>query len=176
MQLLHTHYFKMWMFVIVGLLMLTAPVVAQESDTTEPLALSEQLLVLEFSTQNASEPTFDMLNDGRAVFAITASGPVAGDLEGTLTLNVNQVVNIPETPLDTLAVTFTIETADGRIEGYYTGSLFGTAGGSALTSNGSGQILSVTGVYADLFLADVFLTGQITPDAGSTETMIISPR
>jgi hypothetical protein len=85
-------------------------------------------------------------------------------------------VRIPEVALDTLAVTFTIETDVGRIEGYYVGSLYLAAGSRVLTSNGSGQILSVTGVYADLFLAEVFVTGQITPDTGSSETMIISPR
>jgi hypothetical protein len=73
-------------------------------------------------------------------------------------------------------VTFTIETADGRIEGYYVGSLYLPEGASDLVSNGSGQILSVTGVYADLFLAEVFLNGQIHGGTGSTETMIISPR
>ena len=165
MQPRHMNYYKMWMFLIVGLLMLTTPVFAQESGTTDPLPLSEHLIVLEFNTQNASKPNFEMLTDGRAIFTITASGPVAGDLGGTVTLNISQIVNIPELPLDSLAVTFTIETADGRIEG-----------ASDLVSNGSGQILSVTGVYADLFLAEVFLNGQIHGGTGSTETMIISPR
>jgi hypothetical protein len=176
MQLRHRHYFKMWMVFMVALLALTGSVFAQDSETTDPLPLSEHLLVLEFSTQNASEPHMEMLNDGRGAFSVTASGSVSGDLDGAVTLNVNQVVRIPEVALDTLAVTFTIETDVGRIEGYYVGSLYLATGSRVLTSNGSGQILSVTGVYADLFLAEVFVTGQITPDAGSSETMIISPR
>jgi hypothetical protein len=176
MKLRHRRYFKMWMILVVGLLVLTGSVFAQGLETTDPLAFSGHLLVLEFTTQNASEPHFEMLNDGRAVFTVTAAGSVSGDLDGTVTLNVNQVVSIPEVALDSLAVTFTIETDLGRIEGYYVGSLYLSAGASALTSNGSGQILSVTGVYADLFLAEVFLSGQIAPDTGSTETMIISPR
>jgi hypothetical protein len=176
MQLRYMRYFHLWMFFIVGCFVLNGPVFAQETGTTESLPLSEHLLVLEFSLQNASVPHMEVLNDGRGVFTITASGSVSGDLDGTATFYVNQVVSIPEVALDPLAVTFTIETADGKIEGYYVGSLYLFDGASVLTSNGSGQILSVTGVYADLFLADVFLTGQISPDNGSSETMIISPR
>lgn len=180
MNNLTTRFLQVGVCSAAGLLLAAGTGLAQESAPTEPLPLTDELIVLEYSTVG-EDISFEMLTDDRAVLAVNAPGSVSGDLEGTMSSNPNQLVELPDPPTDSFAVTFTIETADGTIEGYYAGTIHGAAGGAAATINAHGQILAVTGVYADLFLADVFVTGEVPLDpqgvgTGENGTMTLAPR
>ena len=172
-------------FATAGLLLSAGTSVAQGGeDPTDPLALGDELIVLDYSVGPVDPPpSFEMLSDNRAAFTVHAGGSVSGDLEGTITSNIHQVVEDPPSgpPTDSGAATFTIETADGTIEGYYVVTLHGSAGDSAATVNAHGQILAVTGAYADLFLAEVYVTGEVPLDpegvgTGENGAMTIAPR
>ena len=165
-----------------GLLLSAGTGLADSDEPTDPLQLGDELLVVDDSLGPADQPpSFEMLSDNRAVFKVNAAGSVSGDLEGTMTSNPNQVVELPDPATDSGAATFTIETADGTIEGYYIVTLHGVVGDSVGTVYGHGHILAVTGVYADLFLAEVYVTGEVPLDpegvgTGENGTITLAPR
>ena len=75
---------------------------------------------------------------------------------------------------------FTIETDLGTLEGYYAGSFYLSEAGDGADIDAYGQILSVSGAYADLYLAEVFVTSQVQfvdgRSVGESGTMTISTR
>lgn len=154
--------------------------VAQEGDMIEPLDLSGGPVVLEFSTGAAGPPTIEMLTDGRMTFRIMAAGDVTGSFDGSISAQVSEVTPNPSPPFHPVTVTFTIETEQGEIGGYYAGSLHLPEGEDNATINASGQILSVSGVYADLYLADVFVSSGVQfvdgRSVGDSGTLTISSR
>lgn len=163
-----------------GLLLAAGTGLAQESAPSEPLPLTDELIELEYSVLG-EDISFEMLTADRALLEVNAAGSVSGDLEGTISSNPNQLVELPDPPTDSFAVTFTIETADGTIEGYYVGTIHGVAGDPAASVNAHGQILAVTGAYAELFLAEVYVTAEVPLDpegvgTGENGTMTIAPR
>jgi hypothetical protein len=100
------------------------------------------------------------------VFNITTSGDLTGDLSGTLTQHITQVVPDPEPALEPITALFTIETSKGKIEGYLSGSFYTPQPGDNATMMQHGQIISVTGDYANLYLADVYLDCVVTMENG----------
>ena len=96
---------------------------AQDIEPVEPLNLSDQPVVLEFSTGAAGPPTIEPLTDGRMAFRIMAAGDISGAFEGSISANVSEVTAMPSPPLHPVTVMFTIETEQGMIQGYYSGSL-----------------------------------------------------
>lgn len=152
---------------------------AQEGEVIEPLDLN-QPLVLDYNLVPAGPPTFENLTDGRRVFRLDAAGSASRDLEGTINGAITQA-QIPG--YEQITNTFSIETDEGSIKGYLVGTyhpvlddnLDGTS-----TVRMHGQILSVTGVYADLFLAEVHTRSEVSISGGigSEEigTMTIMPR
>lgn len=149
-------------------------------EMTEPLDLSTQLLVLEFSTTPTGPPDLEPLSQNRQVFKIDATGPVKGALVGKMSASVTEVHAVPPPKHHGIAISFTLETEQGTIEGYYSGSIHIVEGGRRALINGYGQILSVTGVYADLFLAEVFVSSEVARvdgrATGAKGWMTISPR
>jgi hypothetical protein len=77
-----------------------------------------------------------------------------------------------------VTVLFTIETEQGMIQGYYAGSLYLAEGSDSASINAAGQILSVSGTYADLYLADVFVNSAVQfvdgRSVGESGTMTIT--
>jgi hypothetical protein len=146
----------------------------------EPLDLANQLLVLEFSTTPTGPPDLEPLSPNRQVFKISARGPVAGALVGEMSASVTEVHTVPPPAHQGIAITFTLETEQGTIEGYYSGSIHLEEGGRKLLINGYGHILSVTGAYAELFLAEVFVSSEVPRvdgrGLGEKGRMTISPR
>lgn len=147
---------------------------------TEPLDLSNQLLILEFNTTPTGHPDLEPVSQNRQVFKVNATGPVKGDLVGKLNASVTEVHAVPPPPHHGIAITFNLETEQGTIEGYYSGSIHIVEGGQRALINGYGQILSVTGAYADLFLAEVFVSSEVPRvdgrATGAKGRMTISPR
>ncbi len=153
---------------------------AQDIEPVEPLNLSDQPVVLEFSTGAAGPPTIEPLTDGRMAFRIMAAGDISGAFEGSISANVSEVTAMPSPPLHPVTVMFTIETEQGMIQGYYSGSLYLAEGSDSASINAAGQILSVSGTYADLYLADVFVNSAVQfvdgRSVGESGTMTISAR
>ena len=153
---------------------------AQEDTMIEPLALSNAPVILEFSTSAAGPPTIEPLTDGRMTFRITGAGEVSGTFAGNITARVSEVTSNPSPAFHPITVMFTIETEQGMIEGYYVGSLHLPDGAEQADISASGQILSASGAYADLYLADVVVSSQVQfvegRSVGDSGTMTIAAR
>jgi len=147
-----------FVMVIVGLFGFA---LAQDMTPVEPLALSAEPVTVSFSTGAAGPPMIDALTDGRMAFRIDAAGEASGTISGPVTARISEVTPMPSPAFHSVSVMFTIETEFGQIDGYYAGSFFLPDGSDQATINGYGRILSVSGAYADLYLAEVFVTSTV---------------
>jgi hypothetical protein len=165
---------------LIAMVGLSGTVVAQEGSMVEPLDLSNEPVVVEFNADSAGPPTIEPLTDGRMTFRVAAAGEVSGTLQGSISIRVSEVTPMPSPAFHAVSVMFTIETEDGVIEGYYAGSFHRSAEGDVANINASGLILSVSGVYADLYLAEVFVTSAVQfvdgRAVGESGTMTIAAR
>lgn len=126
------------------------------------LPLSQQLLTLSFmTTPTSTAGTEQFEGKTRQVLKITAEGSVSGDMAGHITTSIVEVHSIPAPAHQGIAITFTITTEAGSIDGFYAGSIHVAADQDKLTIHGYGKILSVTAAYADLFLAEVFVSSEV---------------
>ncbi|NDJ78705.1 MAG: hypothetical protein GYB65_20845 [Chloroflexi bacterium] len=173
--------YRLVSLIIIGVIVLalTGLATAQEPDMTTPLELDDAPLELEFSIGAAGPPTIEPLSDGRVVFKINAEGPVTGALEGTMRSAITEVN--PDPPVyQGIGITFTIETENGMLEGFYSGTIYHPTDAPIATVSGHGQILSVSGAYADLFLADVLVSSEVQFEdgrsTGESGTLTITPR
>lgn len=150
------------------------------ADEGEELDFTDQLLVLDFSTKPSAPPDLEPLPHNRQVFKINATGQVRGALTGEISQSITEVHFVPPPLHQGVAISFIINTEQGRFEGYYTGSIHYVESESKWLINGYGQILKVTGVYADLFLAEVFVSSEVPRVDGRAQgekgRMTISPR
>lgn len=164
-------------FVMIGV---SGAVAAQEGEMIEPLDLSGGPIVLEFSTGAAGPPTIEPLTDGRMTFRIMAAGEVSGAFAGSISAHVSEVTSNPPPTFHPVTVIFTIETEQGQIKGYYAGSFHRPEGTDQANISASGLILSVSGVYADLYLADVYVSSTVQfvdgRSVGESGTMTIAAR
>ncbi len=153
---------------------------AQDVVPVEPLGLSFEPVVLEYSLGAAGPPTIEPLIDGRMTFRIQGAGEVRGTFEGSISALISEVTAMPSPPLHPVTIMFTIETEDGTLEGFYAGSLYLAEGSDQASINASGMILSVSGSYADLYLADVYVTSAVQfvdgRSVGESGTMTITAR
>ncbi len=153
---------------------------AQDAEPVTPLALASEPVVVEFSTGAAGPPTIEVLTDGRMTFRIMAAGEVSGALQGSISAQVSEVTAMPSPPLHPVTVLFTIETEQGVLEGYYAGSIYLPDGADQARISASGHILSVSGVYADLYLAEVIVNSAVQfvdgRSVGESGTLTISAR
>lgn len=153
---------------------------AQEEAMIEPLDLTDGPVVLSFSLGAAGPPTIEPLTDGRMTFRIQGAGEISGDLTGSLSARISEVTAMPPPPFHPVTVIFTIETESGQIDGFYAGSLHRPDGAEQADITASGTILSVSGAYADLYLADVTVSSQVQfvdgRSVGESGTLIISAR
>lgn len=148
------------------------------------------ILTLHISAAPAEPPIIEDTADGGVVFKVNPVGSVTGDLEGTYSQRITQVDPCPTcepqaNQLIPIAAFFVIETADGSIEGYYSGAFYASEESFPdQLLNVHGQILAVTGAYADLYLADVYYDGIVDFEEvdgslvglGDSGTLIIAPR
>jgi len=164
-------------FVVVSLLGIAT---AQDSDMIEPLDLASSPLVLEFSTGGAGPPTIEFLTDGRMTFRVTGIGEVSGAFNGNITARISEVTPNPSPSYHPITVMFTVESEQGMFEGYYAGSFHQMDGADYADISASGKILSASGAYADLYLADVIVTSEVQfvdgRSVGESGTITISAR
>lgn len=127
-------------------------------------AQSSQPLKLDFVAAGGGPPIVEVLPDGTLVFEITAIESVTGGLTGTLTEDITQVYPLADEdgllPITTL---FTLQTSAGTLKGYYSGTFMHKHDGTHLITQ-HGEILSVTGAYADLYQATVLYRGVLSAD------------
>ncbi len=150
------------------------------AEMTEHPDFADQLLVLLFNTAPTGPPDLEPLPQDRQIFKIKARGPVKGSLVGEMTQSITEVHTFPPSVLQGVAISFMITTEQGKIEGYYTGSIHFIDAESKWLINAYGQILSVTGAYAELLLAEVFVKSEVPREEGRAQgengRMTISPR
>ncbi|HVU09868.1 MAG TPA: hypothetical protein VHD90_01270 [Phototrophicaceae bacterium] len=161
---------------LISVLALGLSMVSAQQATEMPAPKVERPLTLTYQSTPTADPTLD-----NGIFQLSATGDLSGDLTGTYTQNITQLCGcVTENPLSPIDNLFTIKTADGMLMGYIVGSYYQAAADSASADYvGHGQILSVSGNYADLYLADVYLNATVklvdgngVSDAG---TLTITP-
>ena len=155
----------------------------------QPQTPSLHVLTLQVSAAPAGPPTIGKTPEGWDLFKVNPVGNVTGDLEGAFSQRITQIDPcsdcIEVNQFIPITAFFTIETDEGMLEGYYSGTFYSTeASFPDHLVRVHGQILSVTPAYADLYLADVYYDGIVdfetidgaTIPLGDSGTMIISPR
>jgi len=162
-------------FIVAGVFSVT---LAQDVVPVEPLALAGEPVVLEYSVGAAGPPTVEPLTDGRMTFRIQAAGEVSGTLGGSISALISEVTAMPSPPLHPVTVMFSIETEDGTLEGFYAGSIYLAEESDQAAIHAYGKILSVSGAYADLYLADVYVSSTVQfvdgRSVGESGTMTIT--
>ncbi|MBK9125452.1 MAG: hypothetical protein IPM16_20335 [Chloroflexi bacterium] len=146
----------------------------------DPLNLTSEPVVLEFSSGPAGPPTIEIVTDGRMTFRIDTAGPVSGSFDGTMTGTVSEMTANPSPAYHQVTVMFKIETELGSFHGYYAGSFHRPEGADQAEIAAVGKILSVSGAYADLYMADVYVNSAVSyadgRSTGEAGTMLIAPR
>jgi hypothetical protein len=133
------------------------------SFSSSALAQGNQPLKLDFVAAGGGPPSVVVV-DGTVIFKITAIESVSGDLTGTLTESITQVYPLTdEEGLLPITTSWTLQTSAGTIKGYYTGTFMHMQDGTHLITQ-HGEILSVTGEYADLFQATVLYQAVLQAD------------
>ncbi len=114
-----------------------------------------QPLKLDFVGAGGGPPSVVVLGDGTLIFKITVFESVTGDLTGTLTEKITQVYPVTEeNGLLPITTSWKLVTADGTIEGYYSGLFQHMQNGDHFITQ-QGEVLSVTPAYVNLYQARV---------------------
>ncbi len=165
---------------LAAMLGVIGPVAAQDFPMVDALDLKNAPVVLEFSTGPAGPPTIEIVTDGRMTFRIDTVGPVSGAFEGTITGTVSEMTANPSPAYHQVTIMFTVETELGSFDGYYAGSFHRPEGADHAQIAAVGKILSVSGAYADLYMADVYVDSAVSyvdgRSTGEAGTMLIAPR
>ena len=147
------------------------------SFSSSALAQANKPLKLDFVAAGGGPPSVVVLGDGTVIFKITAIESVSGGLTGTLTESITQVYPLSdEEGLLPVTTSWTLQTSDGTIQGYYSGTFRHMQDGTHLIVQ-QGEILSVTGAYADLYQATVLYRAVLLADHMTVAGVIsIHPR
>lgn len=122
-------------------------------------------------------PNVDVLSDGTVIFKVTVFETITGDLIGDLTEEITQVYPLSEeNGLLPVTTSWSLQTADGTISGYYSGEFHHMQDGSHLVMQ-HGEVLSVTGAYVGLYQAKVSYQAVLLADHMTVSgTITILPR
>lgn len=125
----------------------------------------------------AGPPNVEVLGDGTLIFKVTVFESISGDLTGTLTEKVTQVYPLSEeNGLLPITTSWELVTADGTIEGYYSGQFQHMHDGDHNITQ-HGEVLSVTGAFVNLYQARVSYQAVLQADhMTASGTMTIYPR
>ncbi len=124
---------------------------------TRPINLEMSLLEI------PGPPQVNRIPSGDILFRITVVLNVTGDLTGKLTERVIQVHPENEEDSMPIATLWKLETADGTMEGHYSGVYEKTADGSFLVIQ-AGEVFSVTRAYGHLYRADIVYMVNLSAD------------
>lgn len=137
---------------------------------SEPL-ISSSAITLRYNLVTSDAPSYERVSDGRFLIKAQANGAVSGDIEGSLSVDLTQVI-MPK-PADMgysqalpmqVAASFTIYSGNERLQGMYNGTLspmLDASGNGDAQLQATGQIISVTAGFIDLFLNYVFVADVI---------------
>ncbi len=144
---------------------------------------------LKYDLVTPDPPQFVKVQDGRFLVKATASGGVTGDIEGSITVNLTQIIMpkpenmgyVQALPMQIGAI-FTISSGDEQLKGTYTGLLspmLDDSGNGEAHLQATGQIISVTRGLIDLFQNYVFVADVIRMveglGTGASGTMQLKP-
>lgn len=134
-------------------------------------------LNLTFVSAGGGPPDIEVLPDGTLIFKVTVLETISGDLTGTLTERITQVYPLSEeNGLLPITTTWTLETADGTISGYYSGLFQHMRDGTHFITE-QGEVLSVTGAYVNLYQARVSYRATLLADhMTASGSMTVHPR
>lgn len=124
-------------------------------------------LTLDYDLVAPEAPNYKKSDDGRLLAIVRAHGPLRGEMEGTLELHITQVI-VPKPPnMDIsralpmhIGTLFKIHSGDDALEGSYTGTMYpmlDASGTGTARVQGTGQVISVSTGFIDLFLYYVFV-------------------
>ena len=138
---------------------------------SSPQADSSSWLTLHYTLTAPDAPQYEQVEDGRFLIKTHANGPISGDIEGHITLRLTQIIMPKPAEMDyatalpmQVSAFFTINSGDEQIEGFYNGSMtpmLDPVGNGNSHFQGTGQVVSVTAGFIDLFLNYVFVTDVI---------------
>lgn len=139
---------------------------------TRPLNVPlRNAMKLQYDAVSTEQPEYTDVGDGRYLFKAVADGHVRGDLEGVIKFHYTQVIPLKPSHINfsqalpmRVAVTFTIEQGDERLEGYCTGMIYPLLdenGNGKARYQSSGQMISVSVGFVDYFLGRVFLEEEV---------------
>lgn len=158
---------------------------------THPASATEETadIVLQYDLVAAEAPRYQNVTNGRQLINLQARGSVSGYIEGELVIRLTQIIMPKPAEMDysqalpmQIGAIFKIHSGEEMIEGYYSGSfstiLDATGHGSGRVQ-ATGQVISVTAGFANLFLNYVFVTDVVKIvegiGTGSRGTMQIKP-
>ena len=120
-----------------------------------------QPLHLSFETIGGGPPDVEVLPDGTIVFKASPVEAISGDLTGTLTEKLTQVYPAAEEDgVLPIATIWELVTASGTMKGYYSGTFVHLKDGTHRIVQ-VGEVLSVTGAYAEFYEATVVYKGSL---------------
>lgn len=146
-------------------------------------------VTLHYDLVGLEAPRHEKIADGRFLVNVQAVGAVTGDIEGEMTLRITQILTPKPVEMDysqalpmQIGAIFTIRSGNDMLEGIYTGSLspmLDPSGSGALRVQATGQIISVTAGFVDLFLNYVFVADAVRMveglGTGASGTMQLKP-
>lgn len=127
----------------------------------------EPTVTLQYDLVALEAPRYDKLPGGRFLFRQFARGSVRGDIEGTITLRLTQILVQKPSAMDytqalpmQFSALFIIQSGEEFVEGSYVGTMtpqLDAVGSGIAHVLGTGRVLSVSAQYADLFLNYIFV-------------------
>jgi hypothetical protein len=162
--------FRIFSLVFLSVLLSALPASSVSAQANRPVNL-------QFVAAGGGPPNVVVLGDGTLIFKITVFESVTGDLAGTLTEKVTQVYPVSEeNGLLPITTTWELQTAEGTIEGYYSGEFQHLQDGTHFIMQ-HGEVLSVTGAYVSLYQAKVSYKAVLLADHMTVSgSMTINPR
>ena len=144
---------------------------------TQVSAQGNRPVNLQFVGAGGGPPNVVVLSDGTVIFKITVFESVTGDLTGLLTEKVTQVYPLSEeNGLLPITTAWKLQTAEGAIEGCYSGEFHHMQDGNHVITQ-HGEVLSVTGAYVGLYQAKVSYQAVLLSDHMTVSgTVTIQPR
>jgi hypothetical protein len=109
-------------------------------------------------------PQIQTLAGGNVLFRLTSIQKLTGDFQGKLTERVTQLYPAVDENLSLpISTLWKIETADGTLEGYYSGTFTHAADGRHGILQ-YGEVISATGAYTYLYRAEVVYSAVLERD------------
>ena len=163
--------FRIFFLILLSAVLLGLPAAGVKAAANRPLNLQFVGLGAE------GPPDVVVLSDGTVIFKVTVFEDITGDLTGTLTEKITQVYpGSDEDGLLPVTTAWKLVTADGTIEGYYTGQFQHMQDGNHFITQ-HGEVLSVTEEYVNLYQARVSYQAVLGPDHMTVSgTVNIYPR